>query len=142
MIKNNTEGKVLGVGYFPGKSLTMVRNPNWKASTDYRPAYLTEINYKIGGNITVNASAADIAVGGSGGCGGNTIKQTGTVQVNHAAVFVVGNSFGNNLAVQSNTPGPVNVTNNTVTGTLTCTGNAGVTSTGNTAKSFVGPDCH
>ena len=53
MIKNNSEGKVLGVGYFPGKSLTMVRNPNWKASTDYRPAYLNEINYKIGGNITV-----------------------------------------------------------------------------------------
>src|SRR5436190_9945409 len=36
-------------------------------------------NNQIGGNITVNASAADIAVGGSGGCGGNTIKQTGTV---------------------------------------------------------------
>ena len=53
MIKNNSEGKVLGVGYFPGKSLTMVRNPNWKASTDYRPAYLNEINYKIGGSITV-----------------------------------------------------------------------------------------
>ena len=35
MIKNNAEGKVLGVGYFPGKSLTLVRNPNWNASTDY-----------------------------------------------------------------------------------------------------------
>ena len=53
MIKNNSEGKVLDVGYFPGKSLTLVRNPNWKASTDYRPAYLDEITYKIGGTITV-----------------------------------------------------------------------------------------
>ena len=53
MIKNNAEGKVLDVGYFPGKSLTLVRNPNWNASTDYRPAYLNEINYKIGGTITV-----------------------------------------------------------------------------------------
>ncbi|HTQ69609.1 MAG TPA: ABC transporter substrate-binding protein [Solirubrobacteraceae bacterium] len=53
MIKNNSEGKVLGVGYFPGKSLTLVHNPNWSASTDYRPAYLNEIQYKIGGNITV-----------------------------------------------------------------------------------------
>ncbi len=53
MIKNNAEGKVLDVGYFPGKSLTLVRNPNWNASTDYRPAYLDEITYKIGGTITV-----------------------------------------------------------------------------------------
>ena len=100
-------------------------------------------NNQITGNITVNASASNIVVGGGpGGCGGNNIQQAGTVQVNHAAVFVVGNSVGNNLAVQSNTPGPVNVINNVVTGTLTCTGNAGVTSTGNTAKNFVGPDCH
>ena len=38
MLKNNSEGKVLGIGYQPGKSATLVRNPNWKASTDYRPA--------------------------------------------------------------------------------------------------------
>jgi peptide/nickel transport system substrate-binding protein len=53
MIKNNSEGKVLDVGYFPGKSLTLVRNPNWNASTDYRPAYLNEIKIKIGGTSTV-----------------------------------------------------------------------------------------
>ena len=58
MIKNNSEGKVLGVGYFPGKSLTLVRNPNWVASTDYRPAYLNEINYKIGGTVTVGEKEA------------------------------------------------------------------------------------
>jgi peptide/nickel transport system substrate-binding protein len=54
MIKNNSEGKVLGVGYFPGKSLTLVRNPNWNTSTDYRPAYLNEIQIKIGGSNVVN----------------------------------------------------------------------------------------
>ncbi len=53
MLKNNAEGKVLGVGYFPGKSATLVRNPNWKASTDYRPACLNEIAIKIGGTKTV-----------------------------------------------------------------------------------------
>ncbi|HXI94834.1 MAG TPA: ABC transporter substrate-binding protein [Candidatus Acidoferrum sp.] len=53
MIKNNSEGKVLGVGYFPGKSLTLVRNPNWDASTDFRPAYLDEVKVKIGGTATV-----------------------------------------------------------------------------------------
>ncbi len=49
MLKNNAEGKVLGIGYVPGKSATLVRNPNWSAKTDFRPAYLNEIDIKIGG---------------------------------------------------------------------------------------------
>jgi peptide/nickel transport system substrate-binding protein len=53
MLKNDAEGKVLGIGYVPGKSATLVRNPNWNASTDYRPAYLNEIAIKIGGTAPV-----------------------------------------------------------------------------------------
>jgi peptide/nickel transport system substrate-binding protein len=53
MLKNDKEGKVLGVGYIPGKSATLVRNPNWNASTDFRPAYLNEIDIKIGGTNAV-----------------------------------------------------------------------------------------
>jgi peptide/nickel transport system substrate-binding protein len=53
MFKNDSSGKVLDVGYFPGKSATLVRNPNWKASTDIRPAYLDEIQIKIGGTNAV-----------------------------------------------------------------------------------------
>ena len=53
MLKNDSSGKVLGVGYVPGKSATLVRNPNWVASTDYRPAYLNEIDIKIGGTSSV-----------------------------------------------------------------------------------------
>src|SRR6185312_6422961 len=53
MIKNNSAGKVLGVGYFPGKSLTLVRNPNRNASTDIHPAYLNETRVKIGGDNAV-----------------------------------------------------------------------------------------
>jgi peptide/nickel transport system substrate-binding protein len=53
MLKNNSEGKVLGVGYVPGKSATLVRNPNWNPKTDYRPAYLNEIDVKIGGTSSV-----------------------------------------------------------------------------------------
>jgi len=53
MFKNNSEGKVLGIGYQPGKSATLVRNPNWNASTDFRPAYLDEINIQIGGDTNV-----------------------------------------------------------------------------------------
>jgi peptide/nickel transport system substrate-binding protein len=53
MLKNNAEGKVLGIGYQPGKSATLVRNPNWNASTDFRPAYLDQINISIGGDPNV-----------------------------------------------------------------------------------------
>ncbi|HEY0516591.1 MAG TPA: ABC transporter substrate-binding protein [Solirubrobacteraceae bacterium] len=53
MFKNDSSGKVLGVGYFPGKSATLVRNPNWSASSDIRPAYLDEIKIKIGGTNSV-----------------------------------------------------------------------------------------
>jgi peptide/nickel transport system substrate-binding protein len=53
MLKNNSAGKVLGIGYQPGKSATLVRNPNWKASTDFRPAYLNQINISIGGDANV-----------------------------------------------------------------------------------------
>jgi peptide/nickel transport system substrate-binding protein len=49
MLKNNTAGDVLGIGYKPGHSATLVRNPNWRRSTDSRPAYLNEIRIKIGG---------------------------------------------------------------------------------------------
>ncbi|MFI4985545.1 MAG: ABC transporter substrate-binding protein [Solirubrobacterales bacterium] len=53
MFKADSSGKVLGVGYQPGKSATLVRNPNWSASTDFRPAYLDQINIAIGGDTTV-----------------------------------------------------------------------------------------
>ena len=53
MFKSNAEGKVLGIGYQPGKSATLVRNPNWNAATDFRPAYLNQININIGGDENV-----------------------------------------------------------------------------------------
>jgi peptide/nickel transport system substrate-binding protein len=36
MITNSSSGSL--TGYKPGKSITMVRNPNWDPKTDYRPA--------------------------------------------------------------------------------------------------------
>jgi len=53
MLKSNSAGRVLGVGYEVGKSATLVRNPNWRASTDYRPAYLNQIDIQIGGDPNV-----------------------------------------------------------------------------------------
>jgi peptide/nickel transport system substrate-binding protein len=55
MLKNNAQGSVLNIGYRPGESVTLVRNPNWKASTDFRPACLNEIAVKIGGDATIIA---------------------------------------------------------------------------------------
>ena len=53
MVEANKQGKISGIGYQPGKSETLVRNPNWKASTDIRPAYLNRININVGGDPTV-----------------------------------------------------------------------------------------
>jgi peptide/nickel transport system substrate-binding protein len=53
MFKANSEHKVLGTGYEPGKSATLVRNPNWNPATDFRPACLDQIHIVIGGEQTV-----------------------------------------------------------------------------------------
>ena len=42
MIENDAAGKA--IGYQPGKRIHLVRNPNWDKSTDYKPAYLDEID--------------------------------------------------------------------------------------------------
>ena len=42
MIANDDEGKA--VGYKPGTLIRLVRNPSWDKSTDFKPAYLDEID--------------------------------------------------------------------------------------------------
>jgi peptide/nickel transport system substrate-binding protein len=53
MVKNDAQGNL--VGYQAGKSIDLVRNPNWDKSTDYKPAFLDEIQ------LTTNESDASIA---------------------------------------------------------------------------------
>lgn len=53
MVQADKAGKIAGVGYQPGKSETLIRNPNWNAATDFRPAYLNRINVNVGGDATV-----------------------------------------------------------------------------------------
>jgi peptide/nickel transport system substrate-binding protein len=53
MFKSDSKGNIQGTGYQPGKSATLVRNPNWDAKTDFRPAYLDQININIGGDPNV-----------------------------------------------------------------------------------------
>jgi peptide/nickel transport system substrate-binding protein len=55
MVKHDpTTGKV--TGRVPGKSIDIVRNPNWDAKTDYRPAYLDEIKIEEGNDDLATAA--------------------------------------------------------------------------------------
>ena len=55
MVKNDpTTGKV--TGRVPGKSISIVRNPNWDPKTDYRPAYVDAINIEEGNDDLATAS--------------------------------------------------------------------------------------
>ena len=54
MVRNDAEGKV--VGRDPGKSIDLIRNPNWDPATDYRPAYLDEISIEEGNDDLTVAS--------------------------------------------------------------------------------------
>ena len=53
MVENDAEGKL--TGYNAGKSIKLVRNPNWDKATDFKPAYLDGINMKT--------NVADASVG-------------------------------------------------------------------------------
>ncbi len=54
MIENDREGEL--TGYEPGRRIRIVRNPNWIASTDYRPAHLDAIDVREGNSDTTAAS--------------------------------------------------------------------------------------
>jgi peptide/nickel transport system substrate-binding protein len=54
MIENDTAGKA--IGYEAGRKIHLVRNPNWDAATDYKPAYVDEIEMPQGNDDTTVAS--------------------------------------------------------------------------------------
>ncbi len=54
MVQNDSSGEL--TGYTPGKEIDIVRNPNWDASTDYRPAYLDTITIQEGFSDPTSAS--------------------------------------------------------------------------------------
>jgi peptide/nickel transport system substrate-binding protein len=53
MFTNNGKGDI--TGYKPGQRLSLVRNPNWDKSTDFRPAYFDRIDFQGGFDATVAA---------------------------------------------------------------------------------------
>jgi peptide/nickel transport system substrate-binding protein len=54
MVENDAEGNA--IGYQAGRLIHLVRNPNWDRSTDYKPAYLDEIEMPQGNDDTTVAS--------------------------------------------------------------------------------------
>ena len=62
MIENDEQGNV--TGYSPGKEIILVRNPNWDASTDYRPAFVDRIEFREG-FTDVNSATRRILTGDS-----------------------------------------------------------------------------
>jgi peptide/nickel transport system substrate-binding protein len=54
MISNDSSGKL--TGYQAGKDIHLVRNPNWDKSTDFKPAYLDEVDMPQGNDDTTVAS--------------------------------------------------------------------------------------
>jgi peptide/nickel transport system substrate-binding protein len=61
MIENDASGKA--TGYEAGRRIHLVRNPNWEKATDYKPAYVDEIDMPQGNDDTTVASRR--VVGGS-----------------------------------------------------------------------------
>jgi peptide/nickel transport system substrate-binding protein len=55
MIEGAGSGTVPSSGYQPGKLISLVRNPSWDKSTDFKPAYFDKIIIKNGGDVSVNA---------------------------------------------------------------------------------------
>jgi peptide/nickel transport system substrate-binding protein len=53
MIENDGKGNI--TGYKPGKTLTLVRNPNWDKASDFKPAYFDRIEFKGGFDAAVAA---------------------------------------------------------------------------------------
>jgi peptide/nickel transport system substrate-binding protein len=54
MYRNDSSGKL--VGRKPGKSIELVRNPNWDPKTDYRPAFLDSITVEEGNDDAVSSA--------------------------------------------------------------------------------------
>ena len=60
MIENDASGKA--IGYEPLKRIHLVRNPNWDKSTDYKPAYVDEVEI-LSGNDDPDVASRRILTG-------------------------------------------------------------------------------
>ena len=54
MVESDAEGKA--TGYAPGRSIKIVRNPDYAAVDDFRPAYLDEVEFQAGNDDSAVAT--------------------------------------------------------------------------------------
>jgi peptide/nickel transport system substrate-binding protein len=80
MIENDSSGEL--TGYTSGKEIHLVRNPNWDASSDFRPAYLDSITFQEGFTDTDSAAkkilSSDAQVNGDFGLDATSLKLAAT----------------------------------------------------------------
>jgi peptide/nickel transport system substrate-binding protein len=62
MVENNADGEL--TGYTPGKEIRLIRNPNWNADSDFRPAYLDKVTV-LEGFTDVDSAMTKILKGDS-----------------------------------------------------------------------------
>jgi peptide/nickel transport system substrate-binding protein len=95
--KHAATGPYMVKSYQPGKSMVLVRNPNWDAKTDYRPAYADEIDFMLGNEDTTVAARQILS--GKGLVNGDfvpdppVLKQAVTKQKSQVAIAPLGNRF-------------------------------------------------
>ena len=68
MFEAESSGNIQGRGYTPGKRMRLVRNPNWSARIDFRPAYVDAIELNEG-FVDVNVGVRQILNGTADGAG-------------------------------------------------------------------------
>ena len=54
MVESDAEGKA--IGYEPGRRIHLVRNPDYAAVDDFRPAYLDEVEFQAGNDDSAVAT--------------------------------------------------------------------------------------
>ena len=98
MVKSDSSGMIAGVGDQPASSATpaighllLVRNPNWNPKTDFRPAYLDQINISFGGDP---ASIGD-----------DVLKGSHSVQLDQPAPSTVKEAYASYRSQLTITPG-------------------------------------
>ena len=95
--KHMATGPYMVKSYQIGKSMVLVRNPNWDAKTDYRPAYADEIDFSLGNEDTT--VAARQILNGKGMITGDfsadppVLKQAVTKQKSQVAIAPLGNRY-------------------------------------------------
>jgi peptide/nickel transport system substrate-binding protein len=112
MIEGAGTGTVPKAGYQPGKLISLVRNPSWDKSTDFKPAYFDKIIIKNGSDVNI---AARQVLTGSGFMSGDSavpppaiLKQGLTTQKSQ---FQISPSGGNRYIALNTTVKPLDNVN-------------------------------